>query len=71
MADKTVTLKTTGMHCRSCAALIQMSVGEIDGVSQVHVDHEAATTEVVYDPETVSVDSIAAEIVKLGYGAEL
>ena len=34
MAESTVKLKTTGMHCPSCSMLIEMSVGDLDGVAE-------------------------------------
>jgi copper chaperone len=71
MAEKTVELDTTGMHCQSCAMLIDMSVGDLEGVSEVKSDYAAGTTEVTFDDEKVGVDGIIGEIVKAGYAAEL
>lgn len=62
---------TTGMHCPSCAMLIQMSVGDLDGVQSVVADNVTGLTEVTYDAEKVSADAVVSEIVKAGYGAEL
>jgi copper chaperone CopZ len=70
MAEQTVTLKTTGMHCGSCAMLIQMNVGDLAGVSAVKADAASGTTEVTFDDAVVTVDEIAGEIVKAGYGVE-
>lgn len=65
-----VTLNTTGMHCGSCAMLIRMNVGDIEGVESVSVDLASATTEVEYDPAVLDVQRIVDEIVASGYGAE-
>lgn len=62
---------TTGMHCPSCAALIQMSVEELPGVESVRSDYPTGITEVRHDPEVATDAAIIAEIVKIGYGAEL
>ncbi len=70
MAENTVKFKTTGMHCPSCSMLIQMSVGELDGVSSVESDHRTGTTTVTFDDATVTPERIVEEIVKAGYGAE-
>ncbi|MCE5203132.1 MAG: heavy-metal-associated domain-containing protein [Coriobacteriales bacterium] len=67
----TSTFETTGMHCHSCAMLIQMSVGELAGVADVNADPAAGTTTVTYDPDRVSPEQIIDEIVKAGYGARL
>ena len=69
MADTTVVLETTGMHCQSCSMLIEMSVGDLDGVSNVSSDYATGRTEVTYDSEKVDVDAILVEIEKAGYAA--
>ena len=71
MAVQTVDLETTGMHCQSCAMLVEMSVKELEGVQDARVDLAGATTEVTFDPEVVDTDAIIQEIVKAGYGAGL
>lgn len=63
----TTTLTTTGMHCQSCVKLVKMSVGELDGVSEVDVDLESGRTTVVHD-EDVSAHDIAEKIIEAGYG---
>lgn len=65
-----VSLRTTGMHCMSCAMLIQMNVGDLDGVDAVDADLASGMTEVDYDPAVVDVETIVDEIVRSGYGAE-
>lgn len=62
---------TTGMHCPSCSMLIQMDVGEIEGVEAVTSDHRTGITEVTYDERVVGPEAIVEAIVKAGYGAEL
>ena len=62
---------TTGMHCPSCSMLIQMDLGDLDGVSEVSSDHRTGITEVTYDDEVTGPDQIVATVVKAGYGAKL
>jgi len=62
---------TTGMHCPSCAALIQMTVEDLPGVESVRSDYPTGITEVRHDAALASDATIIAEIVKVGYGAEL
>lgn len=71
MAESTVKLNTTGMHCPSCSMLIEMTVSDLDGVADVHADHRTGETEVTFDPEKVDTDRIVEEIRKAGYGAEV
>lgn len=70
MASVTSQLKTTGMHCGSCAMLIDMTVGDLEGVGSVTTDYASGTTTVTYDNETVSVEGIIGAIRSVGYDAE-
>lgn len=65
-----VTLKTVGMHCMSCAKLIEMNVGDLEGVTGVGVNLASGITEVDYDPGQIDVQSIVDEIVASGYGVD-
>jgi copper chaperone CopZ len=71
MAETTVKLKTTGMHCPSCSMLIQLNVSDLDGVADVKADHATGETTVTFDDSKLSTDQIVAEIEKAGYAAEL
>ena len=71
MADTTdVTLKTTGMHCRSCSTLVDMTLDDLDGVEESETDHVSGDTKVRFDPAKVSVDDVIAAIRSAGYDAE-
>ncbi len=71
MSETTVKLKTTGMHCPSCSMLIEMSVGDLEGVASVHSDHRTGETDVTFDPAVIGTERIVDEIRKAGYGAEV
>ncbi len=62
---------TTGMHCPSCSMLIQMDLGDLDGVSGARSDHRTGITEVTYDDSLTGPDQIITAVMKVGYGAEL
>jgi copper chaperone CopZ len=68
-ATATATLDIAGMHCGSCAALIEETLGGTSGVASIHVDLAANKAEVGFDPETVSLDDLCGTISGLGYGA--
>ena len=72
MADAfaTVRLKTSGMHCRSCSMLVDMTLGEMPGVEESKTDLASGMTEVRYDPAQVSVDDLIAAVRSAGYDAE-
>ena len=62
-------LKTTGMHCQSCAMLVDMTVGDLEGVAEVSTDYASGDTDVKFDPDQVSTDEIIAAIRSAGYDA--
>ena len=62
---------TTGMHCRSCSMLIDMTLGDLDGVQSSQTDLASGTTDVTFDPGLVSVEDIVGAIRSVGYEAEL
>lgn len=70
MSETTVRLSTSGMHCRSCSMLIDMTLGDLDGVAESATDHVAGTTVVTFDPDAVSLDDIVSAIQGAGYDAE-
>ena len=69
--NATVRLNTTGMHCQSCSMLVQMELEDVPGVVSAASDFRSGITEVVYDPQAVSVDSLVAAVEAAGYGAEI
>ncbi|MBN2840256.1 MAG: heavy-metal-associated domain-containing protein, partial [Coriobacteriia bacterium] len=71
MAIVTRQFVTTGMHCPSCSAVIQMDLADLVGVVSASSDHRTAITEVTYDEDVTGPDDIIGVIVKAGYGAEL
>lgn len=66
-----IDLKTGGMHCGSCAMLIDLTVGELTGVSASQSDYAAGSTHVEFDPSHVSVEAIVTAIREAGYTAEV
>jgi copper chaperone len=67
----TTKIKTTGMHCPSCSMLIEMNVGDLPGVEEVRASQADCLTTVTYDESKTDAESIVAEIVAAGYGAEI
>jgi copper chaperone CopZ len=70
-APVTARLNTTGMHCQSCSMLVKMELEELPGVETATSDFNTGMTEVTYDPDLVTVESLVAAVVAAGYGAEL
>jgi copper chaperone CopZ len=70
MSTVTRRFVTTGLHCPSCSALIEMEVAAIAGVESVRSDHRTAITEVTYDAALVRPQQIVEAVTAAGYGAE-
>ena len=64
-------LRTSGMHCRSCSMLVDMTLGEIPGVEESRTDLATGMTEVRYDANQVTVEALIAAVRSAGYDAEV
>lgn len=62
-----VTLNVEGMSCNHCVKAIEGSVGALNGIRSVKVDLKAATVDVEYNSQDVSLDKIKEEIEDQGY----
>lgn len=71
MARITQTFATSGLHCPSCSMLVDMTVGELDGVVSVKTDHATGVTVVEYDDAALDGEAIIASIRSAGYEASL
>ena len=71
MASQTLRLATSGMHCASCSMLVDMTLGDLDGVVESKTDHASGETVVTFDPEVTSLDIVIEAIREVGYDAEL
>ncbi len=65
----TVELAVEGMHCGSCVALIEETLGEYTGVASAAVDLGSARAVVGYDPAQLGVEDLQAAIAEAGYSA--
>ena len=69
--SKVTRLKTSGMHCRSCSMLVDMTLGDLQGVEESRTDLASGMTEVRYDPQQVTVEELISAIRSAGYDAEV
>ncbi len=65
MAVKNFHIK--GMHCASCAIVINKKLMGISGVKSANVNFATEKVQIDFDPDKVSVDKMNGEIGKLGY----
>lgn len=62
-------LKIEGMHCNSCALLIDMDLEDLEGVKSAETSYAKSETKVEYDEEKVDLHKILHIIKEAGYQA--
>ncbi|MCX6734765.1 MAG: heavy metal translocating P-type ATPase [Candidatus Peregrinibacteria bacterium] len=63
--------KVKGMHCASCAALVQKSLKKVEGVTDAEVNYGTETAKVDFDETKVDFKKLAAVVKPLGYSLEM
>lgn len=63
-------LNIQGMHCASCAIIIERSLKKVPGVSQANVNFAAEKASVMFDGSQAKVADLIAAVKKAGYKAE-
>jgi len=66
---KNVQLKIDGMHCASCAGLIEKGLRKISGIKSVSVNFASEKAKIVYNQSQISTQSLIKAINKMGYQA--
>lgn len=67
----TVELTVSGMHCASCAALIEEVLTEQQGLLAAHVDLVTNRAEMTFDDTVTELAALQSVIAELGYGSSL
>jgi copper chaperone CopZ len=60
-------LQVSGMNCSSCELLVKESLEEIEGVRDAEASHLKGNVVVDYEPEKVSIATLAAAIEEQGF----
>ena len=68
--NQKINLSLSGMHCASCARLIEMSLKKVAGVSQSNVNFAAEKAMVIFDPRVTNPPALIEAVKKAGYKAE-
>ncbi len=69
MQSKTI-LSIEGMHCASCASIIQMRLQKIPGVNQATVNFASEKAQIIFDSNKTKTEQFIDAITKAGYKAE-
>lgn len=68
--NKRVSLSLFGMHCASCANLIEYALKDVPGVKQASVNFSAEKAFVVFDENETSASALKQAVDSAGYRAE-
>jgi len=68
--NKRASLSLSGMHCSSCANIIEKSLKKVPGVKQANVNFAAEKASIVFDETSSDLKSLISAIEKAGYKAE-
>ncbi len=68
---KKTDLKITGMHCASCAFLINKGLSKADGVKEANVNYATAKAMVLYDETKLSEEDLIKVVQSRGYDAAI
>ena len=71
MKKSLVNLSLSGMHCASCALLIEKSLKEVDGVIEANVNFAAEKASIFYDETKLKAEDLIKAVGKAGYKAEI
>ena len=68
MTQKAI-LSISGMHCASCAKIIERELSEKFGVSSISVNYDSRKAFLEFNQQETNLDEIKKEIEGLGYKA--
>lgn len=63
----TETYKVKGMHCASCASIIEKTFKKTDGVQSAQVNYGTETAKIAFDSSKINPRHLSQKIEKLGY----
>ena len=64
---KIETYNIKGMHCASCASIIEKTVKKIDGVENISVNNGTENAKISFDDSKISLDQFNQKLKPLGY----
>src|ERR1035437_5739408 len=56
-----------GMHCASCASIIEKTLKKVEGVNSVEVNYGNETAKISHDESKINIADISKKIEPLGY----
>lgn len=68
--NSTISCQITGMHCASCASIIERTLAKAPGVESVEVNYGTESARLTMDTQRTNISSLAALVEPLGYSLE-
>lgn len=65
--DQSQTYRVKGMHCASCASIIEKTLKKTPGVDSVEVNYGTETCKIAFDETKTNPQNLSKKIEKLGY----
>lgn len=69
--NKPTLYRVKGMHCASCASIIEKTFKKTEGVHSAEVNYGTETVKVSFDPAKTNAHTLSGKIEKLGYTLDL
>lgn len=69
--SRSQTFKIKGMHCASCAGIIEKTLKKAEGVESVEVNYGTETAKIAFDESRINPQSLSQKIEPLGYSLVL
>ena len=66
---KKVILNVSGMHCASCASVLDKGLSKMQGVKEANVNFSTSKAQLLFDEKKVSVNDFLRLVEKKGYSA--
>ena len=63
----TISVRVKGMHCASCASIIERTVKKIDGVESIEVNPGTENAKISFDELKVNLEILNQKLEPLGY----
>lgn len=63
--------RVKGMHCASCAAIVQKTLKKVEGVESADVNYGTETAKIAFDEAKVDFKKLSAVVKPLGYSLEM
>jgi copper chaperone CopZ len=59
--------KIKGMHCASCAGIIEKTLKKTEGVTSAHVNYATESAQISFDESKTNIENLSEKIKPLGY----